>query len=106
MKSRERRWRLPRRSASTPTPTSSSRRSTAANDRRQRPRGALLMLEDADLDTAAAEAIISPAQVAALRELAARRERDRAIAQGHEERFRFMRGFNDIFFSVGVVLFV
>jgi hypothetical protein len=64
------------------------------------------MLEDTDLDTAVAEGIVSPAQAAALRELAARRTRERAISQGHEERFRFMRGFNDVFFAVGVALFV
>ena len=54
------------------------------------------MLEDTDLDAAVAEGIVSPAQAAALRELAARRTRERAISQGHEERFRFMRGFNDV----------
>jgi len=64
------------------------------------------MLEDTDLDAAVAEGIVSPAQAAALRELAARRTRERAISQGHEERFRFMRGFNDVFFAVGVALFV
>jgi len=64
------------------------------------------MLEDTDLDTAVAEGIVSPTQAAALRELAARRTRERAISQGHEERFRFMRGFNDVFFAVGVALFV
>jgi hypothetical protein len=63
------------------------------------------MLEDADLDAAVAEAIVSPAQAAALREIGARRTRERAIAEGHEERFRFMSGFNDFFFAVGVVLF-
>ena len=63
------------------------------------------MLEDADLDTAVAQGIVTPAQVAALREIAARRTRERAISQGHEERFRFMRGFNDFFFAIGVLLF-
>jgi hypothetical protein len=64
------------------------------------------MLEDTDLDVAVAEGIVSPAQAASLRELAARRTRERAISLGHEERFRFMRGFNDVFFAVGVALFV
>ncbi len=63
------------------------------------------MLEDADLDAALAEGIVTPAQATALRAIAARRERERAIALGHEERFRFMRGFNDFFFAVGVLLF-
>ncbi len=64
------------------------------------------MLEDADLDSAIAEGIVTPAQAAALREMAVRRTRERAVALGHEERFRFMRGFNDVFFAVGVLLFI
>lgn len=64
------------------------------------------MLEDADLDAAVAQGIVTEPQAAALRELAHRRERERAVALGHEERFRFMRGFNDVFFAIGVVLFV
>jgi hypothetical protein len=64
------------------------------------------MLEDADLDAAVAEGIVSPAQAVALREIATRRTRERAISQGHEERFRLMTGFNDLFFAIGVVLFV
>lgn len=64
------------------------------------------MLEDTDVDAAVAAGILTPAQAVALREIAAGRTRERAITHGHEERFRFMRGFNDIFFAVGVVLFV
>ena len=64
------------------------------------------MLEDTDLDAAVAAGIVTPAQAAALREIAASRTRERAISQGHEERFRFMSGFNDFFFAVGVVLFI
>jgi hypothetical protein len=64
------------------------------------------MLQDTDLDAAVAEGVVTQAQATALREFARRRERERAIAQGHEERFRFMRGFNDVFFAIGVVLFV
>jgi hypothetical protein len=64
------------------------------------------MLQDTDLDAAVAEGIVTQAQATALRELAGKRERERAIAQGHEERFRFMRGFNDVFFAIGVVLFI
>ncbi len=64
------------------------------------------MLNDSDLDAAVAEGIVTTAQASALRELVHRRERERAIALGHEERFRFMRGFNDVFFAIGVVLFV
>jgi hypothetical protein len=64
------------------------------------------MLEDADLDVAVQEGIVTGTQATALRELARRRERARAAALGHEERFRFLRGFNDVFFAIGVVLFV
>jgi hypothetical protein len=64
------------------------------------------MLKDADLDDAVAQGIVTPAQAAALRELVQRRERERAIALGHEERFRFLKGFNDVFFAIGVVLFL
>jgi hypothetical protein len=64
------------------------------------------MLQDTDLDAAVSEGIVTEAQATALRELARQRERERAIALGHEERFRFMRGFNDVFFAIGVVLFV
>jgi hypothetical protein len=63
------------------------------------------MLQD-DLDAAVRENIITAQQATAMRELAQRRERERAIELGHEERFRFMRGFNDVFFSIGVVLFI
>jgi len=64
------------------------------------------MLQDADLNAAVAQGIVTEAQAAQLRELAQRRERERAIALDHEERFRFLRGFNDVFFAIGVVLFV
>jgi hypothetical protein len=64
------------------------------------------MLQDADLDTAVREGIVTAEQAVALRGLAQRQERERAIELGHEERFRFMRGFNDVFFSIGVLLFI
>jgi len=64
------------------------------------------MPDKTDLDAAVAEGIVSPDQAAAMRELAQRRERVRAAAVGHEERFRFLRGFNDVFFAIGVVLFL
>jgi hypothetical protein len=60
------------------------------------------MLKDADIDAAVAQGIVTEAQATALRDLA----RQRAIELGHEERFRFMRGFNDVFFSIGVLLFI
>jgi hypothetical protein len=64
------------------------------------------VLQDADLDAAVREGIVTTQQATALRELARRRERERAVELGHEERFRFMRGFNDVFFSIGVLLFI
>jgi hypothetical protein len=57
-----------------------------------------------DLDAAVAEGIVTDAQAAALRDFTAKREKQRAVARGHEERFRFMRGFNDFFFAVGVLM--
>jgi hypothetical protein len=61
------------------------------------------MLDDDDLEAAVAEGIISPAQVDKLRAFAGSRRLDADRAD--DERFRFMRGFNDFFFAVGIVLF-
>lgn len=60
---------------------------------------------DADLDAGVAQEIITDAQAAALRALATERAKARAATLSHEERFRFMRGFNDFFFASGVLLF-
>jgi hypothetical protein len=60
------------------------------------------MLRQEDLDAAVAEAIVTKVQAQALRDFAAKRAR--AALLGHEERFRFMRGFNDFFFATGVVM--
>jgi hypothetical protein len=62
------------------------------------------MLRQEDLDAAVVEAIVSPAQARALTEFATRRQRANDALLGHEERFRFMRGFNDFFFATGVVM--
>jgi hypothetical protein len=64
------------------------------------------MPKQSDLDDAVAQGIVTAEQATALRELEHQRERERATALGHEERFRFLRGFNDVFFSIGVVLFL
>jgi hypothetical protein len=64
------------------------------------------LLQDTDLDAAVSEGIVTVEQAAALRQFAQRRVRERAAALGHEEQFRFIRGFNDIFFSIGIVLFI
>ena len=60
------------------------------------------MVDDDDLDAAVTEGIVSQQQADALRIFAASRRP--AAARPHEERFRFMRGFNDFFFTVGVAL--
>jgi hypothetical protein len=63
------------------------------------------MLHDEDLNVAVAEGIVTAEQAALLRGLALKRDMQRAVELGHEERFRFMRGFNDFFFAVGILLF-
>jgi hypothetical protein len=62
------------------------------------------MVDDDDLDAAVTEGIVSQQQADALRIFAANRRPQQAAARPHEERFRFMRGFNDFFFTVGVAL--
>src|SRR5581483_4638187 len=62
------------------------------------------MLHEADLEAAIAEGIVTRDQAGALRALAEKREHERAAAIGHEERFHFMRSFNDFFFAIGVAL--
>ena len=61
------------------------------------------MLDEDDLEAAVAEGIVTPAQLEALRAFAGSRRH--AAERADDERFRFMRGFNDFFFAVGVVLF-
>jgi hypothetical protein len=60
------------------------------------------MLDDADLEAAIAEGIISADQVEKLRAFAGSRRL--AADRADDERFHFMRGFNDFFFAVGIVL--
>jgi hypothetical protein len=61
------------------------------------------MVEDDDLDAAVADGVLTQAQLDALRTFVTSR---RASAErADDERFRFMRGFNDFFFAVGIVLF-
>src|SRR5437867_9362147 len=62
------------------------------------------MLQEADLEAAISGGIVTTEQAAALRSLAAKRAREHALAVGHEERFHFMRSFNDFFFAIGVAL--
>jgi hypothetical protein len=62
------------------------------------------MLRQEDLEAAVSEAIVTQAQAQALTDFAARRQHAHDALVGHEERFRFMRGFNDFFFATGVVM--
>jgi hypothetical protein len=61
------------------------------------------MLDEDDLEAAVAEGIVTPAQVETLRAFVGSRRH--AAGRADDERFRFMRGFNDFFFAVGIVLF-
>lgn len=62
------------------------------------------MLDDADLDAAVVAGIVTDAQAGALRTFAANRRPRRTAENADEEHFRFMSGFNDFFFAVGIVL--
>ena len=62
------------------------------------------MVQDEDLEAAVAEGIITQAQVDRLRAFALRRLPQSAAERVDEERFRFLIGFNDFFFAVGVAL--
>jgi hypothetical protein len=63
------------------------------------------MLAQDDLDAAVAEGIVTRAQADVLWEFGAKRKARNVAMHADEERFRFMRGFNDFFFAVGIVLF-
>jgi hypothetical protein len=63
------------------------------------------MLDDDDLDAAVGAGIVTQAQADALRTFAVQRRTVGVAERADEERFRFMRGFNDFFFAIGVVLF-
>jgi hypothetical protein len=61
------------------------------------------MFDDDDLEAAIADGVLTAPQVEKLRAFIGSR---RASAErADDERFRFMRGFNDFFFAVGIVLF-
>ena len=62
------------------------------------------MMQDEDLEAAVAEGIITQAQVDRLSAFALRRLPQSAADHVDEERFRFLKGFNDFFFAVGVAL--
>jgi len=61
------------------------------------------MIEDDDLEAAVADGIITSGQLDALQKFVGSRKA--TAERADDERFRFMRGFNDFFFAVGIVLF-
>ena len=61
------------------------------------------MIDDDDLDAAITANVLTQPQVDALRAFVGSRRV--SAERADDERFRFMRGFNDFFFAVGIVLF-
>jgi hypothetical protein len=61
------------------------------------------MIDDDDLEAAVVEGVITSPQLDALRKFVGSRKA--TAERADDERFRFMRGFNDFFFAVGIVLF-
>jgi hypothetical protein len=61
------------------------------------------MVEDDDLEAAVVDGIITSAQLEALHKFVGSRKA--TAERADDERFRFMRGFNDFFFAVGILLF-
>ena len=62
------------------------------------------MLRNEDLKAAVDAGVITREQQVALEQQSASRHKSRAFVAGRDERFRFLRGFNDVFLSLGVVL--
>jgi hypothetical protein len=62
------------------------------------------MLSDDDVEAAIGAGLITQTQADAMQALAASRRQSIASARADEERFHFMRGFNDFFFALGVAL--
>ena len=64
-----------------------------------------MSVENEDIDAAVAAGVIPQEQADALRSFAAERRRARFGQSGQEdESFRFMTGFNDFFFAIGILL--
>jgi hypothetical protein len=64
-----------------------------------------LSIESEDIDAAVAAGVMPQAQADTLRAFVAERHRSRLEQAGAEdERFRFMTGFNDFFFAIGILL--
>ena len=64
-----------------------------------------MSIESEDIDAAIAAGVMPQSQADALRAFVAERHRSRLEQAGAEdERFRFMTGFNDFFFAIGILL--
>ncbi len=64
-----------------------------------------MSIESEDIDAAVAAGVMPQTQADALRAFVAKRRRTRLEQAGAEdERFRFMTGFNDFFFAIGILL--
>ncbi len=64
-----------------------------------------MSLERDDIDAAVAAGVIPQAQADALNAFVAERRRGPFAQSGQEdESFRFMTGFNDFFFAIGILL--
>ncbi len=64
-----------------------------------------MSIESEDLDAAVAAGVLPQGQAEALRAFVAGRRRSQLDQAGREdERFRFMTGFNDFFFAIGILL--
>ncbi len=64
-----------------------------------------MTLDESDLEEAVTQGLVSQAQADALLKLANDRRKQRVPQEADEERFRFMRGFNDFFLAIGIILF-
>ena len=62
------------------------------------------MLRNEDLEAAVKAGVITAEQQVALEAQAGSRRAARPFVAGRDERFRFLRGFNDVFLTLGVVL--
>ncbi len=64
-----------------------------------------MSIESEDIDAAVAAGVMPQTQADSLRAFVAERHRSRLAQNGQEdERFRFMTGFNDFFFAIGILL--
>lgn len=64
-----------------------------------------MSIESEDIDAAVAAGVMPQTQADALRAFVAKRHCSRLAQNGQEdERFRFMTGFNDFFFAIGILL--